>query len=264
MDNLRLTIPAYPVGAPCWVDLLVADPAAAQDFYTALFGWSWRPGDEQTGGYPLALLHGAPVAGLSRRPEGAPVPSQWTTYLRTGDVYAAGRAIAQHGGRPLGRPATMGRLARSLIATGPGGAYFGVWEPGWLPGSGVLDEAGSLTWNELATRDYDAVQTFYRAVFDLRFTDASEEGGPRWATAATSDGNPAFGLSEVGPEWPDDIPSHWIASFATEAIVETVATALGLGAALLNGPFEGPYGLGAVLRGPEGEVFSVLEPHEED
>jgi hypothetical protein len=54
-----------------------------------------------------------------------------------------------------------------------------------------------------------------------------------------------------------------VASFTSEAIVDTVATALGLGATLLNGPFEGPYGLGAVLRGPEGEVFSVLVPHSE-
>lgn len=264
MDELRLTIPAYPVGAPCWVDLLVTDPAAAQRFYSELFGWTWRPGDEQTGGYPLALLDGAPVAGLSRRPEGAPVPSQWTTYLRVDDVNAAGRAIAQHGGRPLGRPATIGRLARSLIATGPGGAFFGLWEPGWLPGSGTLDEAGALTWNELATREYDKVQALHEAVFGTEFADETEEGGPRWATASTSDGNPAFGLSEIGPEWPEDIPSHWIASFATEAIVETVGTALALGATLLNGPFEGPYGLGAVLRGPEGEVFSVLLPYEEE
>ncbi len=256
-----MTIPAYPVGAPCWVDLLVSDAAAAQHFYSELFGWVWRAGDEQTGGYPLALLDGAPVAGLSHRPAGAQVPSQWTTYLRTNDVYAAGRAIARHGGRPLGRPVAMGRLGSSLIASDPAGAYFGVWEPEWLPGCGVLGEPGALAWNELATREYEAAQRFHESVFEVGFVDEIEDQGPRWATAFTRDANPAFGLSEIGPEWPDDIPSHWIASFATAELVETIATALGLGATLLQGPFDGPYGLGAVLRGPEAEVFSVLVPH---
>ena len=37
-----------------------------------------------------------------------------------------------------------------------------------------------------------------------------------------------------------------------------MARALTLGATLLQGPFDGPYGLGAVLQGPEGEVFSLL------
>ena len=32
------------------------------------------------------------------------------------------------------------------------------------------------------------------------------------------------------------------------------------GGQLLQGPFDGPYGLGAVLSGVEGEVFSVLVP----
>jgi hypothetical protein len=39
-----------------------------------------------------------------------------------------------------------------------------------------------------------------------------------------------------------------------------VARALDLGARLLQGPFDGPYGVGAVLSGPEGEVFSLLVP----
>ena len=37
--------------------------------------------------------------------------------------------------------------------------------------------------------------------------------------------------------------------------------AIDLGATLIQGPFDGPYGVGAVLSGPEGEVFSVLVPH---
>ena len=30
----------YPPGAPCWVDLSTAEPAASLSFYTGLFGWA--------------------------------------------------------------------------------------------------------------------------------------------------------------------------------------------------------------------------------
>jgi predicted enzyme related to lactoylglutathione lyase len=51
-----------------------------------------------------------------------------------------------------------------------------------------------------------------------------------------------------------------VSHFATDNVVTSVAHALDLGGQLLQGPFDGPYGLGAVLSGVEGEVFSVLVP----
>jgi predicted enzyme related to lactoylglutathione lyase len=255
-----MTVPTYPYGAPCWVDLLVSDVDRAKSFYADLFGWQWLSGDPATGGYTMALLGGQPVAGISRKPENAPIASQWTTYLRVGEINAAADAISTYGGRTLGHPVAIGALARTLIALDPGGAYFGVWEPGDLPGSGVLDEPGALTWNELLTRDYDRVQSFQLGVFGHEFTDETEPGGPRWSTAHTGDGNPAYGLAEIDAEWPPEIPAHWVASFATLNVVPALARALDLGARLLQGPFDGPYGVGAVLSGPEGEVFSLLVP----
>lgn len=260
MSNLNLTVPDYPYGAPCWLDLLASDVDRSRAFYTELFGWRWLTGDSATGGYTMALLDGHPVAGLSHKPENAPVASQWTTYLRVGDIDVAARAIAGYGGRPLGRPVSIGNLARTLVAVDPGGAYFGVWEPHDLPGSGTLDAPGSLTWNELLTRDYDTVLDFYENIFAHGFIDETENGGPRWSTAHTGDGNPAYGLSEIEPDWPAEIPAHWIAHFATDNAVTSLARALDLGATLLQGPYDGPYGVGAVLSGPEGEVFSILVP----
>jgi hypothetical protein len=253
-------VPDYPYGSPCWVDLLTTDVPRAKQFYADLFGWTWLSGDPATGGYTMALLGGQPVAGLSRKPANARVPSQWTTYLRVGDIDVAATAVQAHGGRVLGRPVPLGALSRTLVAMDPGGAYFGVWEPGELPGSGLLDEPASLTWNELLTRDYDRVQRFHLGVFGHEFTDETEPGGPRWSTAHTGDGNPAYGLAEIDAEWPAEIPPHWVASFATHDVESSAARAVELGATLVQGPFDGPYGLGAVLAGPEGEVFSLLVP----
>ena len=176
-------------------------------------------------------------------------------HRRGGAARSTPTAAARSGG-----PSPSAPSSRTLIAVDPGGCYFGVWEPGDLPGSGILDEPGSLTWNELLTRAYDQVQTFQHGVFGHEFTDETEPDGPRWSTAHTGDGNPAYGLAEIDEEWPADIPAHWVTSFATRNVVSGMARALDLGATLLQGPFDGPYGMGAVLSGPEGEVFSLLVP----
>ncbi|MBB2987583.1 VOC family protein [Terracoccus luteus] len=257
-DDLDLDAPDYPPGAPCWLDLLATDVTWAREFYSAVLDWQWREGDESTGGYTLAMLGDHPVAGLSRRPADAPVPSQWTTYLAVRDLEASSRTVADAGGRVLGRPARLGPLATTAIVRDPGGAHVGLWQAGTLRGCGVLDEPGALAWNELLTREYEPVQAFAGAAFDHRFEEEGEPTGPRWAMARTSDGNPAYGLSEIGPQFPADIRAHWLVAFATTSVVPSVAAVLEHGGSLVQGPYDGPFGVAAVVRGPEGETFSLL------
>ena len=123
MRDLNLTVPDYPYGSPCWVDLLVSDVRRAKSFYGELFGWQWLAGDPATGGYTMALLDGHPVAGISRKPDDAPVPSQWTTYLRVGDIDGR-RARHQHVRRPHARAARRHRrpLAGPSSPSTPGAA----------------------------------------------------------------------------------------------------------------------------------------------
>lgn len=260
--GLSLTIADFPSGAPCWSDLLVTDTEMAKAFYSAVLGWVWRPGDAETGGYEVATVDGHPVAGISHRPEDAPIASQWTTYLRTFGAQSAGEAALRHGGRPMTAPVRLGRLGRTLIARDPSGALFGLWEPGALPGYGAIGPAGTPVWNELLTKHYDQVQTFYSALFRHTYTEEAEPGQARWSTARTRDGNPAYGLSEIGADFGDLVKPHWIVAFRPDDLVHDVSVALDFGATLLHGPYEGPYGVGAVLRGLEGEVFSLLVPHE--
>lgn len=55
-----------------WADLFTADPAAAQAFYTGLFGWEATTIERTTtsGTHPYIVLAngGEPVAGLARLP----------------------------------------------------------------------------------------------------------------------------------------------------------------------------------------------------
>ena len=55
---------AKPVGVPTWCDLSTPDPAAARDFYAALFGWEYDIGGEEFGGYTIARIGQFSAAGI--------------------------------------------------------------------------------------------------------------------------------------------------------------------------------------------------------
>ena len=60
---------------PAWVELSTADPAAARDFYSKLFGWNVEVSeDPQYGGYGVANLGEHTTAGIG--PEAGPEHAQ--------------------------------------------------------------------------------------------------------------------------------------------------------------------------------------------
>ena len=103
----------YPAGVPCWVDTLQADPAAARGFYERVLGWRFTGDDD----YSVARLHGADVAGVGARPDGAPAAA-WLTHVRVDEVGAAARRAEELGATRRGRAAR--RVARGAPRGGPG------------------------------------------------------------------------------------------------------------------------------------------------
>ena len=91
---------SYEPGTPSWVDLGSPDPTVSASFYGALFGWDVVAGPPEAGGYRMALLRGAAVAGIS--PQFAPGPAAWTTYVSVADADAAGSGVPRsvHDGVP--------------------------------------------------------------------------------------------------------------------------------------------------------------------
>ena len=60
---------SYRAGVPCWIDCLSCDPTATQDFYRALFGWTFDPGPNTAGpagGYRLIRCRGGNNRGRRR------------------------------------------------------------------------------------------------------------------------------------------------------------------------------------------------------
>lgn len=244
-------------GTPSWVDLATPDTEASVAFYDSLFGWTSPPpaSDDQSGGYRLFHLRGVPVAGA------APIvtadhPPSWTTYITVTDADEAMAKVRSAGGTVVVEPMDVMSAGRMAVFADPTGATAAVWQPGDHIGAGVVNEPGSLCWNELTTRDGDAARAFYREVFGWTAVDTSP-GGQSYTTWRLN-GRDIGGMIVMDDRWPAEIPPHWMVYFAVENTDAAVAHAKELGGTVSVEPFDLPVGRFAVLHDPHGALFSVI------
>ena len=249
---------AWPAGTPCWVDLMTNDLVAAKQFYGPLFGWHLTDGPPETGGYVLADVDGRSVAGLGAIQAGMEHPPVWTTYLATDDAAATAAQITAAGGQVVMPVMDVMDLGVMAVAQDPTGGTFGIWQSKAHTGVELANETGSLTWNELMTRDFAAAKDFYAAVFGYTYTDMSAEGF-EYAMIEV-DGSTVGGMGVLPAEIPAEVPAHWRVYFAVDdadATVEAVTTA---GGAVLRPASDMPYGRHADVADAQGAMFSIIKP----
>jgi uncharacterized protein len=249
---------SYAQGTPSWVDLPTSDQAAAKAFYAGLFGWTY---DDQPMGegqvYSMAILGGHQVAAISAQPPemaAAGAPPMWNTYLAVDSVDDATAKVEAAGGKVAMAPFDVMDAGRMSFVMDPSGAAVALWQAGQHIGATLVNEAGTINWNELITSDPGAAR-FYADVVGLS-TETMDmgEGGPYTVFKA--------GEAMVGgttpPQMPG-VPSHWHVYFGTDDADATAAKATELGGSVVVPPFDTPVGRIAVLRDPQGAVFSVIK-----
>jgi uncharacterized protein len=267
----------YMPGVPCWVDTSQPDPDAAVDFYSGLFGWEFEdvmpPGSP--GKYFIARLRGGDVAAVGSQPEGAPPMALWNTYVWVESADDAAARVRQAGGRVLTEPFDVMDAGRMAVFTDPEGAAFCVWQAKQHRGARVVNEAGSLNFNGLNTRDFEAARSFYRSVFGWR-TLGLEGGAEMWRLPGYGDYleqiNPGLrkNMAEMGaPEGFEDVvaslnpigddqpnvPAHWSVTFAVDDADATAARAAALGGEVTVAPFDAPWVRMTVIADPQGATF---------
>jgi predicted enzyme related to lactoylglutathione lyase len=244
-------------GTPNWVDLGTPDLLNATRFYTSLFGWTAHVSPEpEAGGYTLFRKGDKTVAGAGPLlNEGQ--PPAWSTYVATDDADAAAQRVEATGGQVLVAPFDVMDQGRMAAFLDQAGAPFSVWQPMSMPGADLFNEPGSLSWNELTTRDPAGSKAFYRGVFGWDAED--EAAGPvTYTTFKLGDRQVAGMMPMVGEEWPADLPPHWMVYFAVADADTTAASATELGGAVSVPPQDIAPGRFAVLNDPQGAVFSVI------
>lgn len=255
-----MIVESYPAGTPSWVDLMTTDQDSAVDFYGQVFGWRTEVSGPEMGNYGMAMKGEQPVAGIGPMPDGSQFPPSWSVYISVDDVDVVVAAAAAAGGEivaPVMDVAGQGQHpGRMAIIADPSGAVFGLWEPHDHRGSGLAHEPGSVTWQELLSRNPQASRDFLAAIFGYRWEPMP--GAPMEYHVGKLDGDEVLGVMGLPQGLPADMPSHWNTYFAVVDADQTVARATDAGGTVMTPPFDSPFGRMAVLRDPQGAHFSIV------
>ncbi len=269
----------YIPGVPCWIDTSQPDPQAAAEFYGSLFGWESEdvmPADSPMR-YLMATLPGGSVGAIGGLPPGAPQQSAvWNTYIRVQDADETTAKVRAAGGTVAMEPGAVGDAGRMAVFTDPEGAAFSVWEAGENRGAAVVNEPGSLNFNNLNVRDLDVARAFYGAVFGWEAIDIG--GGLGWALPGYGDfleaRNPGMreGMAAMGapdrfedvvaslvaiPSDQPDTPAHWSVTFGVGDADAIAAQAIELGGRVDVEPFDAPWVRMTVITDPQGATFTA-------
>jgi uncharacterized protein len=265
----------YIPGVPCWIDTTQPDPDAAVAFYGGLFGWEFEdvmPPDSPVS-YYIGRLRGGDVAAVASPTEGRPRAAVWNTYVWVQDADETADKVRAAGGTVLREPGDVGDSGRMAVCADPAGAAFSVWQAKEHRGAAIVNEHGSLNFNDLKTRDLEGARAFYGAVFGWELLGS--DGFWMWAlpgygdflearNPGTREGMAAMGAPErfedvvaSAGELAGDEPSHWALTFAVDDADAIAARAGELGGEVVVPPFDAPWVRMTVIRDPQGATFTA-------
>jgi predicted enzyme related to lactoylglutathione lyase len=228
-----MTAERYPSGVPCWI----TTTPASMHFACELFDWTLE-GD-------IARRGGRVVAGIGDRPG-------WTTYVRGGDI---GERVLAAGGSVVGEH----------LYADPQGAVFGTSDSAEAE---LVNAPGGWNWSVLLTRDIDAAAAFYGAVFGWEvgaeglvrrpgYVEVLERLDPGIRRRHAGLGTPEGFSDAVAWMYSGDGPPRWEVTFAVADTDATATRARELGGEIVEEPHDIPPVRHALLRDPEGTVFTV-------
>lgn len=267
-------------GAPCWLSLMARDLQAAEGFYGAVLGWTFRRGVFGRAS-SVAELAGVPVAGIGAGAGAGQlaVPVAWTVYFAVGDADVAVARVRERGGTVGVGPMAYPPRGRAALATDPEGAAFGVWEGDALSG-GRFGEGEAPTWVELHTRDAFDAAVFYGEVLEWVADEdgngeEEDDGGNGNGDEGTGcevsyeedevvlrhQGRPVArlnsGPADAAAEWPQLRP-HWVVHFKVPDLELAQAAVVEQGGSIV--PDEAGWGGGkrrVTVCDPDGGLFTL-------
>ncbi|MET8508427.1 VOC family protein [Streptomyces sp. NPDC004787] len=256
-------------GAPCWLSLAARDLGAAEEFYGAVLGWTFRHGPLGQG-FSVGERDGVPVAGIGEVAERMAVPVAWTVYFAVPDADAAVARIRERGGTVGVGPVAFPPRGRAALATDVEGAAFGVWE-GRVSSRWRIGEHRAPAWLELHTRNAFDAALFYGGVLD--WADGTPDAPQRFEVAYEHDqvvlrrhgeavARLNSGPAESAAAQPQLRP-RWLVHFRVPDLERATSAVLELGGHLVP---EADHGWSApenrrtaTVRDPQGGLFTLDE-----
>ncbi len=247
----------YAPGTFCWADLGTPDAAAAKRFYTSLFEWSFE--DRPIGtdaAYTMFSVNGKAVAALYQAPSNPGIPPHWLSYISVESADETVTLALNLGGTIIDEAFDVFDVGRMAVIQDPTGGVVALWEPKRHIGAGIVGEANTLCWNELATTDTAAAAGFYQSLLGWRAQ--TEQMGSIPYTLFRRGDSSAAGMMQIGAG-SGPMPPHWLVYFAVDDCDACARRARSLGAAVRAEPFD-IEGVGrvAALEDPQGAGFAVI------
>ncbi|MEA2231461.1 MAG: uncharacterized protein QOD83_1277 [Solirubrobacteraceae bacterium] len=269
----------YIPGVPCWVDTSQPDPEAAVAFYSGLFGWEFEdvmaPGSQ--GRYFIARIRGGAVAAIGSVPAAAPPAAMWNTYVWVESADETASTVRDFGGSVVIEPFDVMDAGRMAVFTDPEGAAFCVWQAKKHTGARIVNEHGSLNFNDLNTRDVEGARRFYGSVFGWErlglegglqmwtlpgYGDHLERDNPDLRKHMAEAGAPkgfedvVASLVPIADDKPDVAP-HWGVTFAVDDADAIADKTTELGGTVVVPPFDAPWVRMTVITDPQGATFTA-------
>ena len=110
-------------GAFGWTELMTTDTEAAQQFYTALFGWETELAPMEDMKYTVIKVDGDPVGGImNMAPDCQGIPPMWGVYVTVDDADVTAAKVEELGGKLLQPPQDIPNVGRFCVIQDPQGA----------------------------------------------------------------------------------------------------------------------------------------------
>jgi predicted enzyme related to lactoylglutathione lyase len=246
---------SHPAGAFSWAELATSDPDAAKSFYAGVLGWTYQDDPLPGGGvYSMAQVRGRTAAAVFAAPP-EQGPPHWNAYVTVSSADEAAERAAGLGATVVAPPFDVMDAGRMAVLQDPAEVFLNVWEPRSSIGAQVVNEHGTLTWNEVVTRDADAARSFYADLLGWEFEAIPQAPFPMWSIRLGGRGNGS--LRQMGDETPAEIPPHVLTYFAIDDLPAAVEAAQAGGGRLVVGPQEVPAGAFVILADPQGAMFGL-------
>jgi hypothetical protein len=195
------------------------------------------------------------VCGLYERSEDAHVtgaPPTWLSYVSVDDAEAVVVRAEELGGRLVDDVVDVIDAGRMAVLADPQGAVFALWQPHARTGAQRVNDVGCLCMNELVTTDMEASRVFYDRLFGWALEVSG--GAPDGPYMVLNRGhiNAAFFPA------PDGTSAHWRTCFTVASTQEAVDRVRELGGQQLLAPVDIGHGSIAMVRDPQGVIFTMF------
>jgi len=247
----------YPHGTFSWADCHTTDYEAVKTFYADIMGWEIEElplyGDVS---FTRFKLDGENVAALIPIPDDKEESSHWKNFITVDDVEALVDTVTENGGTILDEPFDAMDDGRMMIIQDPVGATVALWQPKEMIGAGIVNTAGAMLWNDLATREPQKAMDFYGKLLGWEFRAGDGDGYHEIVNQGRVNG----GIMTMGEEY-GEMPSFWNVYFNVADLDATLEKVRSKGGTVnLEAEAKG-VGRFAVIADPQGVGLTLMQAH---